>query len=253
MFNESLWRDIALYGTNFWEEFSFYSKQKFRIVNFCSKIFKSIKLGSQRVEEVLNLKETLVVPESPWGREYTIDHVWCLVSKLNMRVFRNIIRVHEFPELCSSLSQDSHQMPLTDFQKNRTDPEVMMNSAFCSGKRTPENRTFQIPQDVLLATDLYNIWWTSGIFEAFLCKFSRCTMKRVPYRKKGGFQFYQYKTNLLNPPWTLGAVTLITPPLFLTPEPSTTNSHLPFYLTIWSFKCYKTATFKYKCQSIFYF
>ena len=157
MFNESLWGDISEYGTDFWEEFSFYSKQKIRIVNFCSKIIKSIKLGSQRVEEVLNLDETLVVPESPWGREYVIDHVWCLVSKLNMRVFRNIIRVHEYPELCSSLSQESHQVSLTDFRKNRTDPEVMMNPAFCFGKRTPENRTFQIPLDALLATDLYNI------------------------------------------------------------------------------------------------
>ena len=157
MFNETLWRDISQYGKDFWEEFSFYSKQKIRIVNFCSKIINSIKLGSHRVDEVLNLEETLVVPESPWGREYSIDHVWCLVSKLNMRVFRNIIRVHEYPDLCSSLSQDSRQVSLTDFRKNRTDPEVLMNPAFCSGKRTPENRTFQIPLDVLLATDLYNI------------------------------------------------------------------------------------------------
>ena len=157
MFNESLWRDISQYGPDFWEEFSFYSKQKIRIMTFCSKIIKSIKLGSWRVKEVLNLKEMLVVPQSPWGREYVIDHVWCLVSKLNMRVFRNIIRVHEYPELCSSLSQDSHQVSLTDFRKNRTEPDVLMKPAFCSGNRTPENRTFQIPIDVLLATDLYNI------------------------------------------------------------------------------------------------
>ena len=98
-----------------------------------------------------------MVPESPWGQKYAIDHVWCLVSKLNMRVFRNIIRVHEYPELCRSLSKSSRQVPLTDFQKNRTEPDVFMNPAFCSGKRTPENRTFQIPLDVLLATHLYNI------------------------------------------------------------------------------------------------
>ena len=59
MFNSSLWRDIAQYGRDFWDELKFYSKQKIRIVNFCRKIIKSIKLGSEKVEDVLNLKESL--------------------------------------------------------------------------------------------------------------------------------------------------------------------------------------------------
>ena len=109
------------------------------------------------VKDVLDLQDFLIIPESPWGNQYTIDHVWCLVSKLNMRIFRNIIRVREYPELCENLAEDSEMFPLTIFKKYRNDSAVRMNPAFCSQNRTWNTSTFQIPWSILLAMEMYNI------------------------------------------------------------------------------------------------
>ena len=53
----------------------------------------------------------------------------------------------------------------------------------------------------------------------------RCTVKKVPApNREGG----RYSTNPI--PLTLGAEALITSPLSLTLEPSTPDTHLPFYI-----------------------
>ena len=156
-FNKTLWRDISRYGPDFWEELRFYTQQKWRIRTFCQTVIKSIRFGPDQVEAALRLETRLVIPESPWGREYTVDYTWCLVSKLNMRVFRNLIRIREYPELCDNLMEGSQDAPLTYFYKNKTSAEVDMNPAFCRHDNASRNNvTFNIPLEVLLATDLYN-------------------------------------------------------------------------------------------------
>ena len=141
-FNETLWKNIAQYGEDFWKELTFYRNQKLRIVQFCSSFIESqIKWCN-----VSDFKQFLDLPGSPWGAAFRIDVVWCIVSKFDLTIIKNTIRVRQYPELCDYI------VPITNyrhFRKSKTRPEVMLHLDHCSPNKTPEGSTFRLPLSVI--------------------------------------------------------------------------------------------------------
>ena len=98
-FNETLWKNIAQYGEDFWEELKFYKNQKLRIVQFCSPFIER----QMKFCNVSEFEEHLEIPISPWSTAFKIAVVWCIVSKLDLTIIKNTIRVKQYPELCNSI------------------------------------------------------------------------------------------------------------------------------------------------------
>ena len=132
-FNETLWKNIANYGEDFWNELKFYQNHRQRIVEFCSDI------SSTRY---------IIIPESAWGSEFRVDYVWCLVNRLSPLIIRNIIRVKQYPELCDQITSSTREYE--KFYKSRTRQEVTLNPDFCSTNQTSSRRAFQIPLPILI-------------------------------------------------------------------------------------------------------
>ena len=141
-FNESLWKNVAQYGEDFWEELKFYKNQKLRIAQFCSPFIEN----QMKFCNVSDLEEYVEIPRSPWSEAFKIDVVWCIVSKLDLTIIKNTIRVKQYPELCDSL------VPVINyrhFRKSRTRPEVMLHPDHCSPDMTSDGSSFRIPVSVL--------------------------------------------------------------------------------------------------------
>ena len=141
-FNETLWKNIAQYGEDYWDELIFYRNQKQRIVQFCSPFIES----QRKWCNVSDFKEYLDIPESPWGADFRIDVVWCIVSKLDLTIIKNTVRVRQYPELCDNI------VPITNyrlFRKSKTRPEVLLHPDHCSTNNMLEGSTFRLPLPVL--------------------------------------------------------------------------------------------------------
>ena len=141
-FNEKLWKNIAQYGEDFWEELKFYKKQNERIFDFCAPFLKTKK----EYCNISDLEKYMEIPQSPWGNPFKVDVLWCMMGKISTMILRNIIRVRQYPELCDNI------VPLTNyrlFKKSRTRPEVMLHPDHCSPDMTSEGSTFRVPVPVL--------------------------------------------------------------------------------------------------------
>ena len=141
-FNETLWRNIAEHGEDFWDELEFYKKQKEKIFDFCSPFLKTKK----EYCNISDLGQYMEIPGSPWGNPFKIDVVWCVMSKISTMILRNIIRVREYPELCDNI------VPVENYRyflKSRTRPEVILQPNHCSTNKTSEGSTFRLPVPVL--------------------------------------------------------------------------------------------------------
>ena len=147
-FNETLWKKIAQYGKDFREELNFYKTQKERILKFCS-----IKLHSLLTNfDVSKLGDYTEIPASSWGYSFKIDSVWCLVSRIDEKVMRNILRVKNYPELCDQIIPADDVIP---FHKNRTDMKARLHPYYCSPHVTSREQTFQMSLPLLRMTDSY--------------------------------------------------------------------------------------------------
>ena len=147
-FNETLWNNIIQYGEDFWAELKFYKIQKERILKFCS-----IKMHSLLTNwDLSKLDANIDIPASPWGNSFKIDAVWCLVSRIDEKVMRNILRVKDYPELCDQIIPADDVIP---FHKTRTDVKARLHPGYCSRHVTSRNHTFQISLPLLRMTDSY--------------------------------------------------------------------------------------------------
>ena len=155
-FNETLWREISGYGPSFWKEVDFFKAQSRRIYKFCSQILRLIIKHSTRARIMLQSKEHIIIPSSPWGGEYRIDHVWCLMSKMNLNTYKNIIRVKQYPELCEQISTSDDggkNLSLNKFKKLRN--ETLVNPLFCSKILTQDFNSYQVSVEILLKHRVY--------------------------------------------------------------------------------------------------
>ena len=158
MFNKTLWREISGYGQSFWKELDFFKVQTKRIHNFCSQILNLVLKHATQARVLLQSDEHMTIPGSPWGGKYRVDHVWCLISKINLNAFKNILRVKLYSELCDQLSPDDNggkYHSLNKFQKFRNETLVKMNPLFCSNNLTPAFSTYQVPVEILLKRRVY--------------------------------------------------------------------------------------------------
>ena len=146
--NETLWKNVAQYGEDFWAELKFYKKQKERILKFCSIIVRHLLTNW----DLSKLGDNIGIPASPWGTSYKIDAVWCLVSRIDEKVMRNILRVKNYPELCDQIIPADDIIP---FHKTRTDVKARLHPSYCSRHVTSRDHTFQISLPLLTMTDSY--------------------------------------------------------------------------------------------------
>ena len=137
LYNQTLWNRVYEYGEDFRKELKFYRFQKKRVIKFC----KPVALKPWEIERFLDVKKSIMIPKSPWGAEFNIDPVWCLLSKLNLLMFRNIIKIKEYPEIC-----ESNQIKL----------KLKLKPAYCSENKTFGNNTFQIALPILI-NGIYNL------------------------------------------------------------------------------------------------
>ena len=147
-FNETLWKNVVQYGEDFWDEVKFYKNQKERIFKFCSPVLNS----PGKYFNISNLDEHILVPKSPWGNEFKIDNVWCMINQMTDLVLQNTIRVKEYPELCSHTRIDAD---IRDFSISRTDLNVVLHPSHCSGNMTSLRHTFQLPVPILMDERCY--------------------------------------------------------------------------------------------------
>ena len=172
-FNETLWREISGYGPSLWKELDFFKAQTRRIYKFCSQILALILKHSAQARILLQSEEHITIPGSPWGGEYRIDHVWFLMSKMNLNAFKNIIRVKEYPEQCEQISTSDDggkNLSLNKFKKLRNETLVKLNPLFCSKNLTQDFNSYQVPVEILLNHRVY----TTGFWSVF-CPY--CTRK----------------------------------------------------------------------------
>ena len=118
MYNTSLWRQVSEYGQDFWDELDFYQTQKIRMFDFCQPVINMVKEDPNKVTKLLDSDESLKIHESPWGHEYKIDYVWCLMTKIHTLALRQMIRVKDYPELCKNITNVSSS--LYDFKFPKT-------------------------------------------------------------------------------------------------------------------------------------
>ena len=157
-FNESLWRDIQAYGQDFWDELAFYTKQQSRINEFCnSSTLKRSEDKEDKLKKILASPQYLVIPDSPWGKEYTIDPVWCLMNKATTMGTRNILRIENHPELCEQVERKSLRASLKVFEKPVLSNVTVMNPVYCSKRQINSRSGFQLPREVLEHPEIYEV------------------------------------------------------------------------------------------------
>ena len=147
-FNETVWKSIAQYGEDFWEELNFFINQKERILKFCSPV---VNFPGEYFN-ISNLEEHILVPKSSWGNEFKIDRVWCMVNRMTDLVLQNTIRVKQYPELCSHTRTEAD---IRDFYISETDSNVMLHPDHCSDNKTSLRHTFQLPLPILMDERCY--------------------------------------------------------------------------------------------------
>ena len=153
IFNKTLWKQISDYGPDLWDEVKFYKVQKQKINEFCKPNIKQ-RFKKHELKEILDSQEHIKIPTSPWGREYIIDSVWCLMNKVWPLVVRNIIRVQNYPELCGYLHNSSAHKKLESFSKKRD--LLIMNPVFCSKEVIESGSGFRVPRKVLEHPEIYD-------------------------------------------------------------------------------------------------
>ena len=154
-FNETLWKDITIYGPDFWQELEFYRIQKNRLFGFCDRFVTLLRNNSREYTNFIDLDTYIMIPKSQWGQEYRIDYTWCLMTRTKLH--RNMARVYQYPGLCNHITNDSTDLSLSSFEKSRTSSQVWINPVFCSKDRTPNMNTFQVPLQIILNSTLYNL------------------------------------------------------------------------------------------------
>ena len=154
-FNRSLWKKISDCGQDFWDELNFYKIQKQRISHFCDPIIKQ-RFDESGLKGISDSQQQITIPTSPWGREYIIDSVWCLMNKVSPVGCRNIIRVQNHPELCDHLHEKSFSVSLVTFKKSRRRKVTIMNPVFCSVEVLETGSGFRVPRNVLEHPEIYD-------------------------------------------------------------------------------------------------
>ena len=147
-FNATLWKTISSYSSDFEEEKAFYQTQTRKLCTFCLSIFQHFMHGN--FEHFLNITDFLVIPKSPWGKEFKIDYTWCILSNTHAMVLKNILRIKEHPEICNILCK-STVLPLQHFKVLKEKSCIEMNVAYCKGNRISMFHGANITRELLEA------------------------------------------------------------------------------------------------------
>lgn len=156
-FNLSLWKQIQPYGADFYVELELYKSYLQEIQAYCDPLIMQIYANRSALNalvDILDKVKPLEFEESDYGSEFEIDVVWCVLTRINIMEFYNIMRVQEFPTLCDFMVPNADeinpdQFTLTD---NSQEQSVRMWKGFCARKK----RNDLVPLEAL-AGSLF--WW----------------------------------------------------------------------------------------------
>ncbi len=153
-FNTTLWQDIQLQGDDFWDELEVYEKYLEKTEQYCDTVYKAMIKNVSQVYSLYKSMEPLILPETKWGPNEEIDPVWCLVSRIDIMPFYNILRVKQVPQVCQHLEAKEEKTNAYTFRINNEKKSIQMSPHFCA--RNAEN--LLVPLQTLAAKGQY--MWT---------------------------------------------------------------------------------------------
>ena len=152
-FNATLWKEIRKEGQDFWEEMDVYEKYQEMSGDYCEIVYKEMKKNVSSIYHLHKNMKPLILPATKWGPETIIDPVWCLVSRIDIMPFYNILRVKQYPQICEHLIPLGEKGNSYTFRMDNNRKTIEMMPQYCA--KNPEK--LLAPLD-LLATKGKYIW-----------------------------------------------------------------------------------------------
>ena len=136
----------------FWEEVHTLNRITSELAAFCQPFLEQIKANTRNIHDIEKRNDTITFDPYPWGEPFTIFSVDCAIMKLYTTVFRNIIKVRQVPELCTSTSVKRHWLKGSICGDIRWENDVLViHEKYCK-KMHPR---FKVPMAVLAERSAY--------------------------------------------------------------------------------------------------
>ena len=154
-FNNTLWKQIEEEGKDFWDEKDVYEKYQEMSGDYCEVVYKQMKKNVSSIYHLHKAVKPLILPATNWGPEAKIDPVWCLVSRIDIMPFYNILRVKQYPQICQHLVPFDTKKggSAYTFRMDNNRKTIQMKPQYCA--KNPEN--LMAPLE-LLATKGQYMW-----------------------------------------------------------------------------------------------
>ena len=141
----------------FWEEVDTLKRIIKTLAAFCQPFLEQLKLNPRSIYEIEKRNDSITFNPEPWGDPFTIFSVDCAVMKVDTVVFRNIVKVRQMPELCTSPSIKRKWQTGTLYINIRSlAGTVIIHKSYCQDMHP----RFKIPMAVLADKTAYMWPWT---------------------------------------------------------------------------------------------
>ena len=152
-FNTTLWQEIDKEGKDFWDELHVYEKYQEMSGDYCQPVYNEMKNNVSSIYHLHKKMKPLMLPETKWGSKAQIDPVWCLVSRIDIMPFYNILRVKQYPQICKYvIPPEDGKNPYT-FHLDHQRKTLQMLPQYCA--KNPKNLLAPLE---LLATKGKYMW-----------------------------------------------------------------------------------------------
>ncbi len=132
VFNNTFWKQIQEEGQDFWDELEVYEMYQARSGDYCEPVYKQMKRDITSIYHLYEGMEPLTLEATRWGPEVVIDPVWCLVSRIDIMPFYNILRVKQYPQICTHLEEKDPDTNSYTFKINSKSKSIQMLPQYCA-------------------------------------------------------------------------------------------------------------------------
>ncbi len=138
---------------DFWDEVYLYKLLKSRAESFCDNVAKKVQTNLTReVYSFARRDYSLDLDPRPWGQPFKIRAIDCLIRQLDTRVHRNIFKVRQYPELCTSPNITRKWVPDTGLFDIKWDQSTLhIDKIYCQ----PIDPAYDVPLKVLTRPKMY--------------------------------------------------------------------------------------------------
>ncbi len=157
-FLRKLLKTLAVQSEEFWSELYAFRIIIKRAKIFCRKLYHLIIKINGHLNPNLILNPTnedvLSVAESEWGPSFVITPTDCILMNIKLPVFRNILKIKQYPQLCKIRKNDKPEHQSIDVTKDiviLNDTVMPFNIQYCSQTMDP---VYGIPLDILTNKDI---------------------------------------------------------------------------------------------------